>query len=60
MNNFYLEKFKLKKDIVYVVGGYGTIGKEVTKALCQKDSTVIILDIKKDFTFLKYLKKKKK
>ena len=59
MNNFYLEKFKLKKDIVYVVGGYGTIGKEVTKALCQKDSTVIILDIKKDFTFLKYLKKKK-
>ena len=36
----YLEKFKLKKKLVFVVGGLGVIGQEIVKALSDAGARV--------------------
>jgi NAD(P)-dependent dehydrogenase (short-subunit alcohol dehydrogenase family) len=41
----YLENFKLKNKVSYVMGGNGLIGTEVSKALSTAGSKIIILDI---------------
>ena len=43
----YLNKFSLKGKIAIVVGGYGLIGFEITKALSDAGAKVVILDQKK-------------
>ena len=40
----YLEKFKLKKKLVFVVGGLGAIGQEIVKATLDAGAKTIILD----------------
>ena len=40
----YLEKFKLKKKLVFVVGGLGVIGQEIVKATSDAGAKTIILD----------------
>ena len=41
----YLDKYKLKNKISYVVGGCGLIGKEISIALSEAGSKTFILDI---------------
>ncbi len=41
----YLDKFKLNDKVIFVAGGVGLIGIEVTKALAEAGGKVIILDI---------------
>ena len=41
----YLKKFSLKNKTVFVVGGLGLIGKEVSLALASANAKIIILDI---------------
>lgn len=43
----YLNKFSLKGKIAIVVGGYGLIGFEISKALSDAGAKVVILDQKK-------------
>ena len=40
----YLKKFKLKKKLVFVVGGLGAIGQEIVKATLDAGAKTIILD----------------
>lgn len=58
----YLDKFKLSGKIVFVTGGVGLIGKEVTKSLSDAGAKVVILDIdeKKSFELAEELKKEGK
>ncbi|MDC0533539.1 SDR family oxidoreductase [Candidatus Pelagibacter sp.] len=58
MKQTYLNKFSLKNNIAYIIGGNGIIGKEVVKYFCEAYAKVIILDQKKDDLFLKKLKYK--
>jgi NAD(P)-dependent dehydrogenase (short-subunit alcohol dehydrogenase family) len=44
----YLDKFKLKNEIAFVLGGSGTIGKEICIALADAGAKVINIDIKKN------------
>ena len=41
----YLKKFSLKNKIVFVVGGLGLIGKEVSIAIAQAGAKTLVLDI---------------
>ena len=43
----YLSRFSLKGKIAIVVGGYGLIGFEITKALADAGAKVVVLDQKK-------------
>ena len=42
-----MDKFKLKKKLVFIVGGAGLIGKEISKLAIKAESEVIILDVNK-------------
>ena len=42
----YQKKFSLKNKKVYIFGGMGTIGKEVTRALTQFGAKIVLLDLK--------------
>jgi NAD(P)-dependent dehydrogenase (short-subunit alcohol dehydrogenase family) len=42
----YSEKFKLEKEIAFVLGGSGTIGNEICIALAEAGAKVINIDIK--------------
>ena len=55
----YIEKFNLKNKLAFVLGGFGLIGKEITIALAEHGAKIIILDIKKNQSFLNYATKKK-
>ena len=41
----YLDKFSLKNRVVFVTGGVGLIGAEISKALAVAGAKTIILDI---------------
>jgi len=41
----YLNTFKLEDKVVYVVGGLGLIGKEISKAVSSAGANTVILDI---------------
>lgn len=58
----YLDKFRLNGKIIFVTGGVGLIGTEVTKALAEAGGKVVILDIdeKKSSEIIKNLKKEGK
>jgi len=43
----YLEKFSLKDKVIFVTGGAGLIGTEVSKALASAGAQTVILDIDK-------------
>ena len=43
----YKSKFSLAKKNIYIIGGSGLIGKEITSACLQFDAKVKVLDIKK-------------
>lgn len=43
----YLKKFKITNRLVFVLGGQGLIGKEITKAMLDAGAKVIVLDKKK-------------
>ena len=45
--NNYLNKFSLKGKLAIVIGGYGLIGFEISKALSDAGAKVIIIDLKK-------------
>jgi len=49
----YLDKFKLDKKVAYVLGGSGTIGAEVCKALQDCKVEVINLDKKNNIILKK-------
>lgn len=44
----YLDKFRLNGKLIFITGGLGLIGMEVTKALSEAGGKVIILDINED------------
>jgi len=48
----YLEKFKITNKLVFVLGGAGLIGKEITKAMIDAGAKVVVLE-KKKFKFIK-------
>ena len=50
----YLEKFKITNKLVFVLGGAGLIGKEITKAMLDAGAKVVVLEKKK----LNFTKKK--
>ena len=57
----YIKKFSLKNKTAFVVGGFGLIGNEVSLALAELGSNVIVLDkVRKDKTIsktkIKYIK----
>ena len=41
----YSDILSLKQSIVYIVGGKGLIGKEITRAISSNDAKTIVLDI---------------
>lgn len=57
MKRKYLNKFKLNNNIAYIIGGTGTIGKEVVKYFCEASAKVIVLDQKRNNTLLNRLKR---
>ena len=44
----YLDKFKLSNKIAVVIGGYGLMGYEISRALSDSGAKVIILDLEKN------------
>ena len=50
----YFNKFKLDKKIAFVLGGSGTIGHEVCKALSDVGAKVINIDKKKNINHRDY------
>lgn len=58
----YLDKFRLNGKLIFITGGLGLIGMEVTKALSEAGGKVIILDIdeKKSNEIIANLKKESK
>ncbi len=44
----YSEVFSLKGSVVYIIGGKGLIGKEITKAISSNNANTIVLDIEND------------
>lgn len=55
----YLDKFSLDKKVVFVVGGLGLIGTEVSKAVASAGAKTVILDIdrKKGAQYVKNIQK---
>ena len=43
MKRKYLNKFKLNNNIAYIIGGTGTIGKEVVKYFCEASAKLSFL-----------------
>ena len=43
----YLDKFKITNRLVFLLGGQGLIGKEITRAMLEAGATVIVLEKKK-------------
>ena len=58
MPSNYLDKIKLKKKKVFILGGFGLIGSKIVKNLLSLGAEVIILDVKKKQIFkdAKYVK----
>lgn len=55
----YLKKFSLKRKKIFIVGGLGLIGKEMSKALHQLEGSIYVLDnnFPKKFKKKNYFKK---
>ena len=44
----YIQKFSLSNRVVFIVGGMGLIGKEITKVISDAGAKVIIIDFSKE------------
>ena len=41
----YTEKFNLNNKNIFIIGGMGLIGKEITKAISSSGARTIVLDL---------------